>query len=183
MQKSIEDFKAALSLGGVRPTMYEVTFSIPESLRLNSEVEVYDVLNFSMLTKAASIPSESLTSLSLGLPAGAVLKLPGSRIFEPWSCTVINDGGMRLRGLFETWSDRIIGREAPLREMNESDYLSTLEVTQLDRAGAPVRRYTLHYCYPLTISNQQLSYDSETVSEFTVTWNYHYHTSTDIIED
>jgi len=183
MKKSIEDFKSALSRGGVRPTMYEVTFSIPQTLTANSNVQVDDVRGFTMLTKAAAIPGETVTTISVGLPAGAVLKLPGSRIYEPWNCTVISDGTMRLRSIFELWSDRIIGREAPLRELDGTAYLSTVEVTQLGRDGEPLRAYTLHHAYPISVSPQQLGYEGEMLSEFQLTWNYHYHTATSDFTD
>ena len=182
MQRSIEEFKSVLSSGGVRPTMYEVTFSIPQSLQSNSNISVSDVTSFTMLTKAAMIPGESTTTVSIGLPAGAVLKLPGSRIYEPWTCVVISDGNMRLRSLFELWSDRIIGHETPLREMDETNYLSTVEVRQLDRAGVPIRKYLLNYAYPTSVSPLQLGYEGESIHEFQVQWAYHYHTATSNFE-
>jgi hypothetical protein len=182
-QKSIEDFKAQLRMGGVRPTMYEVLVTFPTNFFILGEDRptLEDTEQLTMLTKAAQIPSETLTTVTVGIPAGGALKLPGSRIYEPWNCTVINDDQMRLRHLFEKWTDRVISRSANLRELNETSALSEVRIRQLDRGGVPIREWQLHYAYPTVVSSQQLAYDAvDTISEFNVQWNYHYHTSTEI---
>ena len=182
--KSIEDFKSALSYGGIRPTMYEVSFSLPESLVNNTDAQVSDIRTFTMLAKAAQVPGEILTTVTVGLPAGGALKLPGSRIYDPWTCTLITDGHMRLRTLFELWGDRIISRNASLRELDETAYLSEVDIVQLDRMSNPLRKYTLHYAYPTSIAPMQLSYDAvDMISEYTLQWNYHYYTAQSANED
>lgn len=179
-KKSIDDFKAALSRGGIRPTMFEVQFSIPESLTKNSDIQFNDIRNFTMLAKAAQVPGETLTTVSVGLPGGGALKLPGSRVYDAWQCTVITDDNMRLRSLFEYWSERIISREGSERELDQSDYYSVVTIRQLSRDGLPVRDYKLHYAYPTAVSGMELSYEADNMlSEYTISWNYHYFTGHD----
>lgn len=181
-RKSIEDFKSSLATGGVRPTMFQIDLTLPAYLRdlmssagSQKEVESFEQ-SFSILCKAASIPGATLTTTTVGLPGGANLKLPGSRLFEPWVCTMIVDGGMVSRDIFEEWSNLIIGSATPRSTMDTANYMTTLHVNQLDRQGRGIRKYKLEYCYPTTISPISLDYGAtDKIEEFELTWNYHYH--------
>jgi hypothetical protein len=181
-RKSIEDFKSSLSNGGVRPTMFECRLTLPDYLRnlimqaggSNQRLNSFD-RDFSMLCKAASIPPSTTTTTSVGLPSGAALKLPGSRIFEPWVCTIIMDGAMVQREILETWSQLILGYSAPRSTMDIENYMASVDVVQLDRQGRGLRTYKLEYAYPSTISAVQLDYGTnDTIEEFECTWNYHF---------
>ena len=129
-RKSIEDFKSSLSSGGVRPTMFEVRILIPQYLRSlyrqNPFVDTKAVENFnqsfSTLCKSATLPESNITTISTGLPGGAALKLPGSRIVEPWTCTIINYNQFSIRSVLEEWSSLIKGNAAHRSTM---DFAST----------------------------------------------------------
>ena len=188
-RRSIEDFKSSLSGGGVRPTMFECRLSIPNTLRemiisaggQRQNLNSFDV-GFAILCKAASIPPSILTTTTVGLPGGAALKLPGSRIYEPWNCSMIMDGGMVMRDILETWTSLIIGNATPRSTMDFQNYMTTVDVTQLDRQGRGIRKYRLEYAYPSNISPIQLDYGaSDTVEEFECTWNYHYCTHSNAV--
>lgn len=177
MKKSIEDFKAVLSTGGVRPTLYEVLLTLPNFEIITNSEFLYgeETRALPMLCKSSSIPSALNTTVTVGLPAGANLKLPGSRLYEPWDMTIINDGDMRLRNMFERWMEAIIRPDNQLSVQRLSDYHGTAQVRQLDRQGNVIRLYTLYNCFPTNIDAQQLAFDADGVTEFTVTMNYHYH--------
>lgn len=185
MRKSIEQFKSSLATGGLRPTMYEVDLTIPsyinDYLRKGQSSRSFYEGNsgfsnqFMMLCKATSIPASTTTTVSVGLPAGESLKLPGSRIFEPWNTSVISDGQMRLRNVLEAWSEIIIGHPSAVGAPNLSDFMGSAQVKQLNRRGEPVRSYNLEYLYPQSIEAQDLAFDAfDTIAEFNVVWNYHY---------
>ncbi|MDC0315362.1 phage tail protein [Synechococcus sp. AH-551-G15] len=178
-KRSIEDFKAVLQTGGVRPTMFEVIINSPGGILLNLE-EFFDnnnIRQLMMLCKSATIPASTVTTVNVGLPAGAALKLPGSRIFDPWNITVINDGAMKMREYFENWSSLIINHRDQTSITNLNQYLGSAEVIQLDRQGNRIRTYFLEGLYPSIIESQQLSYDNNDISEFNVVFNYHYFTT------
>ena len=176
MKHSIQDFQARLQTGGVRPTMFEVLVTLPENNYLVGNGKYSETIrDFKFLCKGTSIPGSTTTSLTIGLPAGGALKVPGSRIFEPWSVKVITGGNMQNRRLFEQWSESIIGFEHQLSAQFLDRYMSTAEVTQLDRLGEPIRTYRLEHIFPLTISPQELSFDpGSTISEFDVQFQYLY---------
>ena len=179
MKRSIQDFKSFLSGGGVRPTMYEVRVTLPDNFDL-SEYDFSDVEALTMLTKSASVPSMNVSTVSIAIPAGGVIKQPGSRSFEPWSMTIINDRDLRLRRLFEKWNNTLNSTSAMIGMMNTNDYLSTVDVIQLDREGEPVRFYTLHGAYPSAVSAMQLGYElTDQLSTTDVTFQYQYFTVND----
>ena len=189
MRKSIENFKSSLATGGLRPTMYEVNLTIPSYVNQYllsglSSRSFYEGNNgfasqFMMLCKATTIPPSTTTTVSVGLPAGESLKLPGSRIFEPWNTSVISDGEMRLRNVLEAWSEIIIGHPSAVGAPNLSDFMGSAQVRQLNRRGEPVRIYNLEYLYPQSIEAQDLAFDAfDSIAEFNVVWNYHYYTVT-----
>ena len=180
-ERSIEEFKAVLKGGGIRPTMYEVVLTLP--VRANWYESNYGeyLRDFTFLCKAAQIPSSTLSTMTIGLPAGGALKFPSSRIFEPWNVKVINDNGMNIRALLENWSRALMGRN---RQSSSSPLLSqqygTADVYQLDRKGEVIRGYCLKGLYPTVVVGQDLNYETtDTISEFDVTFDYQYW---DIIE-
>ena len=178
-KKSIDDFKAALSGGGIRPTMFSVLLSLPDFNPFADTQYDQELRVLPMLCKSSTIPSAVNTTVTVGLPAGANLKLPGSRLYEPWNMTVINDGDMRLRGMFEDWIESIIAPEDQRSVQALDRYHGTAQVRQLDRQGEVIRLYTLYNVFPSNIDAQDLDYEAEGITEFTVTMNYHYHTSTE----
>lgn len=189
-KRSIDDFKSVLSGGGIRPNMFEVEIAPPRALLENRPnqltnfrdisplVDAREVKNYMMLVKSTSIPASTTTTVNMGLPAGGILKLPGSRIYDTWQAQIINDNKMSLRGFFEDWSASIIHHGDFIHEANFTEYTSTVEIRQLNRAGDPIRLYKLEYAYPATVDAEQLSYEAvNTISEFGVVFNYHYFTS------
>ena len=179
---SIEDFKSNLVNGGVRPTMFYVSISFPQVItnllnlinyQRDYSQQTLDKLTF--LCKAASIPASTLTTVNAGLPAGGQLKLPGSRLFDPWSTTIISDGQMAIRALLEDWMQMIIGHESQLSLMELDRYMATANVVQLDRQGKELRGYELKGIYPTTLDPIDLAFDAtDTIEEFQCVFNYHY---------
>jgi len=150
--------------------MFEVVVIPPAQFQNN-----WNVREFKYLCKSAQIPSSTITTVSVGLPAGANLKLPGSRIFEPWTTKVINDGQMKIRGFMEVWHDAIIGTENQLSDTYLNLLFGNVQVRQLGKDAEIIRTYSLEHCYPTILSAQQLAYETRnTISEFDITWNYHY---------
>lgn len=170
-EATIEHFKAQLQGGGIRPSMFRVEIAPPNQLSRH-----WDARKLSFLCKASSVPSHVITPVSIGLPGGGAVKLPGSKVFEPWSATIIADDNHRLRRDFEIWSEIIIGGENQLSDTELSKYMSTAIVTELDRAAKPIMHHTLEFLYPTNIGAMELSYDNKDVQEFEVTFAYHYHT-------
>lgn len=176
MKRSITDFMAALSGGGVRPNQYEIVLIFPEG----TAEDTNDTSRLCrMLAKSATVPGASAGTVMAGLPGGGVIKVPGTRSFDNWTTNILCDSRMRLRDSFERWSKLIFDYEEQLTTRDVGDAMTTIEVRQLDRDSSVLRTYTLHYAWPVSIESMNLGYDMEnSVHEFGVTFAYHYHTWT-----
>ena len=95
---NIDKFKNAIG-GGVRPSLFRVKGNIGTTTSP-------DVMSF--LVTAAQLPASTLGEIPVNY-RGRQIKLPGSRTFENWTITILNDEGMFLRSRFEKWMDDLNG--------------------------------------------------------------------------
>ena len=100
----------------------------------------------SFLCTAASLPASTLGTIDVNY-RGRTLTLPGSRTFDSWDITILNDEGMALRTAFENWlndlNDSVANvSERPISLSNAVDF-PNWAVDQLDRNGNPIKSYEL----------------------------------------
>ena len=89
---NIDKFKNAIG-GGVRPSLFRIRGNIGSTTSPDS---------MSFLCTAASLPASTLGTIDVNY-RGRTLTLPGSRTFDSWDITILNDEGMALRTAFENW--------------------------------------------------------------------------------
>lgn len=160
MTLKIEDFKAALRGGGVRPNLFQVIPSFP----FGGDIE----LN-SFMIKTASLPGSTLGKIPVPF-RGRELGLAGDRTFEDWEITVLVDGEFRSRDAFEIWSNAINQHEENIGAATIEEYLADWRIDQLDRAGEVIKSYTIKNCWPMSIGAIELSNDTnDSIAEFSVT--------------
>lgn len=159
MTLKIDDFKAALKGGGVKPNLFRVIPSFPYG---------GDVQLSSFLIKTAKLPEQVLGEIPVPF-RGRVLKIAGDRTFENWDITVIIDGEFTVRDQFEVWSNAINSHEGNIGASSVEEYMADWRVEQLDRGGNVIKSYTFRNCWPLNVGPVDLSSDSvDTIAEFTV---------------
>jgi hypothetical protein len=170
-QKSIEDFKARLQGGGVRPTMFEVEMTFPGDIVPDPNQATTDGI---FLIKAASLPAATIGSI--GVPfRGRQLKVSGDKVFEDWTVTVTNDTTFTLRKAFEEWSEKVQNHNYVLGANSLAEYFSTAIVRQLDRDGQQLRAYRFQGIWPTNVAAIDLSFEStDTVEEYAVTFAVQY---------
>ena len=175
-QRSIEDFKAVLQGGGVRPTMFEVEMTFPETVVPDPTLATNEG---TFLIKAAALPASSVGTI--GVPfRGRQLKVSGDRTFADWNITVVNDVSFGLRKAFEEWSERIQNHNYALGSNTLNDYFASAIVRQLDRDGQQLRAYRFEGIWPSEVGAIGLSFDnSDTVEEYDVTFNVQYWSAAD----
>ena len=175
-QRSIEDFKAVLQGGGVRPTMFEVEMTFPETVVPDPTLATNEG---TFLIKAAALPASSVGTI--GVPfRGRQLKVSGDRTFADWNITVVNDVSFGLRKAFEEWSERIQNHNYALGSNTLNDYFASAIVRQLDRDGQQLRAYRFEGIWPSEVGAIGLSFDnSDTVEEYDVTFNVQYWSASD----
>ena len=175
-QRSIEDFKAVLQGGGVRPTMFEVELTFPETVVSDPNLSTNEGI---FLIKAAQLPASNVGLIEVPF-RGRKLKVSGDRSFEDWAVTVTNDVSFGLRKAFEEWSERIQNHNYALGSNSLNDYFASAIVRQLDRDGQQLRAYRFEGIWPQTVDGIDLDFDStDTVEEYGVTFAVQYWSAID----
>jgi len=162
-KRKITDFKSKLSGGGARSNLFEVVLSFPEAAP--ADTNVLDKSRF--LIKTAAMPASTVTPLPVAF-RGRTLNVAGDRTFESWTITVINDTDFSIRSAFENWMNTMNKVSDNTGITDPALYQADAFVYQLDRDGSTLRAYHFYDLFPINISSIPLSYDTESIQEFTV---------------
>jgi hypothetical protein len=169
--QSIENFKSALTGGGVRPTMFMVDMKFPNDTT-PSNTDPTNLGRF--LIKAASIPEATVGTIAVPF-RGRKLKVAGDRDFPNWTVTVLNDNNFRLRMAFEEWSEKISGFNYTCGTNNLDNYFSMAQVKQLDRDGYPIRSYEVEGIWPTSVAPIDLDFEAyDQIETYQVTFAMQY---------
>ena len=169
--RSIEEFKAVLQGGGVRPTMFQVEMAFPDAVVVDPTQADNEG---TYLIKAAQLPASTVGFVEVPF-RGRKLKVSGDRTFEDWSVTVTNDVSFGLRKGFEKWSELIQNMNFALGSNELNDYFASAVVRQLDRDGNQLRAYRFEGIWPTEVAAIELDFDTQdTVEEFGVTFKVQY---------
>ena len=172
---NVDALKAEIIGGGARPNLFQVTITWPSGITTGG---TSNSTNDSFFIKMASLPGSTVANIPVPF-RGRTLQLAGDRTFEPWSITVINDTGMKLRTQFEKWMNGMNSHVSNTSQaLNPITYKSDLTVTQLKKDGGTGRAYQIFGAFPTAISAIELDYGSENViEEFSVEFNLDYWTN------
>jgi len=162
-KRKITDFKSKLSGGGARSNLFEVVLSFPDAAP--ADANVLDKSRF--LVKSAAMPASTVTPLPVAF-RGRTLNVAGDRTFETWTITIINDTDFLIRSAFENWMNTINKVSDNTGITDPALYQADAFVYQLDRDGSTLRAYHFYDLFPTNMSSIQLSYDTESIQEFSV---------------
>ena len=162
-KRKITDFKSKLSGGGARSNLFEVVLSFPDAAP--ADANVLDKSRF--LVKSAAMPASTVTPLPVAF-RGRTLNVAGDRTFETWTITIINDTDFSIRSAFENWMNTINKVSDNTGITDPALYQADAFVYQLDRDGSTLRAYHFYDLFPTNMSSIPLSYDTESIQEFTV---------------
>ena len=172
--KTISNFKAALIGGGARPNLFEVELTtLPAGIS-------WDADSFRYMAKAATLPASNIANIDVPF-RGRIFKIAGDRTIDPWTVTIINDEGFKLRNAFEEWADLIAKLDNNLGATDPSAYMVNAKVYQLGRGSSPssksntgeansvLKEYEFVDIFPTAVGAIDLSYDNtDAIEEFTV---------------
>ncbi len=162
-KRKITDFKSKLSGGGARSNLFEVVLSFPEAAP--ADTNVLDKSRF--LVKSVAMPASTVTPLPVAF-RGRTLNVAGDRTFESWTITIINDTDFSIRSAFENWMNTMNKVSDNTGITDPALYQADAFVYQLDRDGSTLRAYHFYDLFPTNVSSIPLSYDTESIQEFTV---------------
>ena len=172
---NISTFKTrGLTLGGARPTLFEVYLTPPSGI--GADAESADKFRFTC--SAAQLPAAQIQPIDVGY-FGRKIKLQGDRTFGDWQVTVMNDEDFLVRSMFEKWSNALNSLESNVRSTNfsvdENSYKVDLTVIQYGKAGDLIRAYDIIGAFPTNVDGIALNWDTQNqIETFTVTFAYDY---------
>lgn len=175
MPFNINEFKTnGLTLGGARPSLFQVNLSLPDALFASS----FNASNkFTFTCRASSIPASSVASFDVPY-FGRKIKLAGDRTFADWNVTIMNDEDFTVRQMFEAWSSLINEHESNIKQVAANSYKTAdAVVRQFSKKGDILNnsQYTFIGMFPTEISAMDLDWDAtNAVQTFNVTFAYDY---------
>lgn len=172
---TITNLKQQLGIGA-RPNLFEISFAWPATLDTNI---ITAANRAKYLCKSAAIPAFTVGVIEVPYRGGRRIKVPGDRTFADWTATFLSDDAHTLRGVFNLWLNYVKSSNYNsefIRSEGASgfDYMIDIKVDHLKQDNSVSRSYQLFECFPTDVGAIDLSYDSsDTISEFTVTFQYH----------
>lgn len=183
---TLSKFKSTLKYGA-RSNLFRVNIGLPDitlseqlnttSTKLSAIIDSKgDNSAIELLCKAAAIPSFTLGTIEVPF-RGRRVKIPGDRTFGDWTATFMADDAHAVRQVFLEWANYIKYHDetTDLLGSTAADYYSTIDIAHLKSDKSVSRYYKLYEVFPTEVGAIDLSYDStDTLEEFTVTFQYHY---------
>ena len=164
---SVNEFKASLNNGGIRPNQFLVQLTYPTYV-----TNTIAIRKSPFLVSVAELPGSTVNP-AIVFYRGREVKFAGDRLFAPWTITVLNDGDMSVRRAIEQWMNGMDDLVNKIGRLNPSEYQTDLEVSQLDRNGNTLKRYRLRSAFPIDASPIGLDFGAnDVISTFSVTWQY-----------
>lgn len=129
------------------------------------------------MIKAASIPASTVSAIDVPY-FGRRIKVKGTRTYEDWNVTIINDENFRVRKAMEEWSKRLNTYSGNLLDFGSSapaEYKSRAEVVQYGQTGDILRTYLFEGIFPINIGAIDLNWETgDAIEEFPVTFAIDY---------
>ena len=176
MAFSLSTFQSALATGGARPSLFDL-----EVAGAPTGVSSSNLSNIKFMCNVSALPPLTITPIERQY-FGRVVKIPGDIVYGDLSTTIIMTEGGDERAELEKWMDEI--NKTTENKMNaehntSNGFTGTVKLNQYGKTGSttPIYKYIFEDCWPSTISEIALSYDTASdIEQFDVTWTYNYYT-------
>ena len=176
MAFNINEIRSNLSLGGARPSLFQII--------MNNPVDAAGDAKMPFMAQAAQIPASTIGTIEVPY-FGRKIKIAGDRTFAEWTVTIINDEDFLIRNAMESWVEKMAKLSDNIGNVNPNAYMVTADVYQLGRGSAPgtagnsaidngnensvLKGYKFIDIFPTAVSPIDLSYDSsDAIEEYTV---------------
>jgi hypothetical protein len=174
---NIDDFKANLIGGGVRPNQFRVTITPPAGIAIG-----LDVRRTSFLVKASTLPASTLGEIEVKFRGRSIFMAGDRTAPEAWTTTFYNDTDFMIKNAIERWSNGINDFALNTGVVAPADYQTDLTVEQLDRDDTILKSYIFKNAWPTTIGSA-IALDAtteNTLEEFEVSWRYQHFTASGV---
>ena len=165
----LSSFKGALTHGGARPSLFEITVSKPTAVQGS-----FDTM--ATHCNVSAIPPLTVTPIERQY-FGRTVKIPGDMVFGDLSTTIINTQNFSLKKVIENWMGAINGTGTNYGYSDSTSGFGSVTLTQFSKVGKSLVSWTFVDAWPQTVAEIPLSYDTASdIEQFDVTWAYNYYT-------
>jgi hypothetical protein len=167
MTFNANEFRSRLQYGGVRPNLFKINMTIPDSQGASEEI--------SFMARAASMPA-FVTGFADQYFFGRRVSFFGDREFQDWSVEIINDEDYVVRNALEAWQAR--GAETdwdtPYVENKQGmDLYSTITVTSYGKEGNELKSVQLVNAFPIMLGPLEYNWEENNrIQTFTADFRY-----------
>lgn len=176
MTFNINTFRSALNGDGARPTLFEVIITFPAAL-----AGAFPTQQMALQCKASNLPASTIGFIEVPY-FGRKIKVAGDRIFDDWTCTIINDENFNIRNAFEFWQASMdqYSTNAEQKRVNGANanpysYVADLLINQYGKQGNIIKTYKLHNAFPNMVGQIDVSWEAnDQIEEFDIQWSYDY---------
>jgi len=172
MAFNIDNFTSKLSSGGALASLFEAELT-------GSQGTIGDgaIADFKFMCKGVTFPASTLETASVTY-MGRAMNIPGNRAAATLTTSIYNDENMEIRNYLESWMERLnshkTNKRAPGFEAISS-YTGTMKLKQISKdGGSSTKTYEFIDCWPSSTGDITLSWDTNDIQTFDVTWEYSY---------
>jgi hypothetical protein len=163
----IGQFLANLKGGGARSNRFEVVINFPAFAGGSEEIR-----KTAFLAQSTNMPPSTLGVIEQPF-RGRVIKLPGDRVYDEWTCTFVNDTDFALHDAFELWHNAMNAYNSNTGANSPDEVFSSATVYQLDNQDNRIKEKTMKLAWPSNIGQIELAQDSNnTIETFEVTFQF-----------
>ena len=175
MAFNIDTFTAKLVKGGALGSLFECELSNAKGVGMT-------IGDFKFMCKEAVLPASTIEAGTVTY-MGRALQIPGNRAAQQLNTTVYNDEDMAIRNHIENWMEMLNSHRTNSRNTGMAaigSYTGSLQVKQLSKEDVgSVKTYEFIDAWPSACAEVPLSWETNEIQTFAVTWEYNYWKSLD----
>ena len=174
---NIDDFTSKFTMGGALASLFEVSLT-----GFQGTESVSSMSDFKFLCKGVTFPASTIEAATVTY-MGRALQIPGNRAAAQVTTSIYNDEYMEVRNHLESWMERLNSQKSNVREGGMegiNSYTGTMQVKQIAKdASSATKTYEFINCWPSSTGEITLSWDTNDIQTYDVTWEYAYWRSPD----
>ena len=173
---NIDAFTSKLTHGGALASLFEC------ELTGNTGGDNGSTDTWTFMCKGATFPASAIDVATVTY-MGRALQIPGNRAAATLTTSVYNDENMEIRNYIESWMERLNSQRTNIRDssfIKILDYTGEMKIRQLKKDGTgPSKEYVFKNVWPSSCPEIAMSWDSNEIQTFDITWEYNYWASAD----
>ena len=170
MSFRIDTFTSKLAAGGALGSLFECELTLAKGAGST-------IGDFKFMCKGAVLPASTIEPGTVTY-MGRALQIPGNRAAQQLNTDVYNDEDMAIRNHIENWMELINSHKGNSRNSGMAaigSYTGSLKVKQLSKEDVgTVKTYEFVDCWPSSCAEVPLSWETNEIQTFAITWEYNY---------